>query len=128
MDVPFQTKKNKMRKSLPFPPGSLVRVTKFSASEDSITEPGTWKQWVPGSPNNAGSLPVGYDLRGVLMQPIRLGGCLEVYRTHRNGVSAHGNFRSTPIIGIVADTMVETFNSIYLIAKLNVPNLDEEEG
>ena len=116
-----------MRTSLPYPPGSPVHVTKISASEDPITEPGTWEQWVPGSPNNAGSLPVGYELRGVLMRPIRIGRCLEIYRTHRNGVSADGNFRSTPIIGIVADTMVETFNSIYQITKVNVPFLDEEE-
>ena len=116
-----------MTKSLPYPPGSLVHVIKFSASEDSITEPGNWEQWVPGSPNNSGSLPIGYELRGVLMLPIRLGECLEVYRLHRNGVSAHGNFQSTPIIGIVAVTMVETFNSIYQITKLHVPIQGEEE-
>ena len=116
-----------MRTSLPYPPGSPVHVTKISASEDPITEPGTWEQWVPGSPNNTGSLPVGYELRGVLMRPIRIGRCLEIYRTHRNGVSADGNFRSTPIIGIVADTMVETFNSIYQVTKVNLPVLDEEK-
>ena len=127
MDVPFQPPKDQMRTSLPYPPGSPVHVTKISASEDPITEPGTWEQWVPGSPNNAGSLPVGYELRGVLMRPIRVGRCLEIYRTHRNGVSADGNFRSTPIIGIVADTMVETFNSIYQVTKVNLPVMDEEE-
>ena len=108
-----------MKTSLPYPPGSMVHITKFSASDDPIAESGTWDQWIAGSPNNTGSLPVGYDLRGVLMHPIRLGGCLEVYRTHRNGVSADGNFRSTPIISI-SDGLVETYNSIYRILKVNI--------
>ena len=109
-----------MKTSLPYPPGSLVHVTKFSASDDPITESGTWEQWVPGSTNNTGSLPVDYELRGVLMHPIRLGRCLEVYRTHRNGVSADGNFRSTPIISISDGLLVETYNSIYRILKVNI--------
>ncbi len=126
MDVREKTGENEMRTSLPYPPGSLVEVNKIAASDEPITDSGSWDEWVPGSPNNTGSLPVGYELRGVLMRPIRIGRCLEIYRTHRNGVSVDGNFRSTPIIGIVADTMVETFNSIYQIIKVNVPVLDEE--
>ena len=117
-----------MRTTLPHPPGSLVKVIKIAASDDPITGPGSWDNWIPGSVNNTGSLPVAYELRGVLMQPIRLGKCLEVYRTHRNGVCADGHFRSTRVIGIPTDTTVETYNSIYQITKVSIPVPEEEEA
>ena len=120
MDVPFQPPKEQMRALLPYPSGSLVHVTKLSTSEDPITEPGTWEQWVPGSANNTWSLPVGYELRGVLMRPIRIGRCLEVYRTHRNGISADGHFQSTPVISIPDAELVETYNSVYRVKKIDV--------
>lgn len=99
-------------------PGTVVRVTKVSAVDDPETLPGSWDTWNPGSLHNVGSLPVDYEVRGVLLGPVREGLPLVVLRTHRNGVAREGRFVSTPVVKVRADGLVETANSIYRIAFL----------
>jgi len=104
-----------MKMSLPYPPGTHVLIIKLSASQNPIAEPGSWKGWIPGSLDNAGSLPVDYELSGFLLAPVRVGEQIHLYRTERNGVEADGYFYSTPIVKIQNASLVETFNSIYRI-------------
>ena len=127
MDDTAKTGEQEMRASLPYPSGSLVEVSKIAASDEPITDPGSWENWIPGSANNTGSLPVGYKMRGVLMKIIRIGRCLDLYRTHRNGVSADGHFQSTPVISISDNEIVETYNSLYRVRKVDVHVTDQEE-
>jgi len=108
------------------PAGTLVEIWKLSASENPIEEPSSWEQWVPGSGNNSGSLPVGYAIRGILMGSIRVGQGLDVYRIERNGVRAHGHFKTTPVIAIHDGLIAETFNSIFRITPV-VINISEED-
>ncbi len=100
--------------------GTLVEIQKLSASENPVEESGSWDTWVPGAENNSGSLPVGYAIRGILMETLRVGECLHVYRIERNGARTHGHFHSTPIISIKDEFVAETFNSIYWIMPVKV--------
>jgi hypothetical protein len=113
-----------MKKSLPYPPGTTVMITKLSACNNPVVGPGSWENWVPGGAENRGSLPVDYELQGVLMAPVRVGGQIHVFRTWRNGVEADGFFESTPIVKIRKPSLVETFNSVY---RVSVPKREEEE-
>ncbi len=67
-----------------------MRVTKVSAVADPESLPGSWDTWIPGSLRNVGSLPVDYEVRGVLLGSVRKGLPLVVLRTHRNGVAREG--------------------------------------
>ena len=104
-----------MRASLPYSSGSLVEVSKIDASDEPISGPGSWEKWASGSASNTGSCPVGYIMQGVLMCPVRVGGRIDLHRTHRNGIRIDGHFVSTPVIAVSGHGLVETYNSIYLI-------------
>lgn len=97
-------------------PGTLVLIHKVAASASPLFAAGSLKDWAFGSTNNRPSLPVDYVMRGVLMSRICVGGQIDLYRTHRNGVSVVGRFQSTPIVAISPDGFVETFNSIYAVS------------
>jgi len=127
MDVREKTGEHEMRASLPYPSGSLVEVRKIDASDEPISGPGSWENWVPGSANSTGSLPVGYTMQGVLMCPVRVGGRIDLHRTHRNGICFDGHFVSTPVIVVSGHGLVETYNSIYLIRKVDVHDTEHEE-
>lgn len=103
-------------------PGTFVVVRKVAASALPLFAAGSLKDWSFGSTTNPYSLPVDYVMRGVLMSRIFVGGQIDLYRTHRNGVRVVGRFQSTPIIAVSADGLVETFNSVYSVG------LDHIEG
>lgn len=102
-------------KSLPYPSGTQILIVKLSASSNPVAEPGSWEGWIPGSRNNLASLPVNYELRGILLEEVVVGGSLFVFRSHRNGVEVYGLFKSTTIVGISRESLVETFNSVYQV-------------
>ena len=115
-----------MRASLPYRSGSLVEVSKIDASDEPIAGPGSWENWIPGSANNNGSCPVGYTMQGVLMRPVRVGGRIDLQRTHRNGIRIDGHFVSTPVIAVSGDSLAETFNSVYLITPAGISGKEGE--
>jgi len=73
---------------------------------------------VPGSWDNQGSLPVDYELEGILFEPIELGQHLCVLREARNGVRVDGSFISTTIVAIDLPDKVVTMNSVYIVSAL----------
>ena len=105
-----------MKASLPYPPVTSVLITKLSACNNPVVGPGSWDHWIPGCADNQGSLPVDYELQGILMAQVRVGGQLHVFRTCRNGVEADGVFESTPIVTIRDPSLVETLNSVYRVS------------
>ncbi|MCX6972362.1 MAG: hypothetical protein NTV93_19735 [Verrucomicrobia bacterium] len=112
------------------PSGTNVLIRKLSACRSPVTEPASWADWVHGSSNNHGSLPVSYELRGILLAPVNVGGHIHVFRTWRNGVEADGVFQSTTIVRILGGMIVETFNSFYLVSRFSIPkyyNYKEQE-
>lgn len=64
--------------------------------------------------DNPDSLPLGYELTGVLLGTIEVGEPLRILRQTRNGVKCPGEFVSSPVTGIDGDK-IWTRNSIYTI-------------
>jgi hypothetical protein len=62
---------------------------------------------------NSHSIPVEYNLEGILSFPIQVGEGVVVQRTKRNGVEAYGVF-STSTVTEVGDNYFKTLNSLYL--------------
>ncbi len=58
------------------------------------------------------SIPVEYNLEGILSFPIEVGESVIVQRTKRNGVEAYGMF-STSRVTEVGDNYFKTKNSVY---------------
>jgi hypothetical protein len=102
---------------LPIRRGRFVKVIKRGSCAAPLAQPCPWDQWIPGVGSEDFSLPVDYELRGILLEPIIVGSCLVVLRFERNGVLALGIFSSTPVQEIHADGRVITENSIYEISK-----------
>ena len=70
---------------------------------------------IMGKPNydNYSSIPIEYNLEGVLSYDIEVGKPVVVGRTKRNGVEAYGVF-STSTVTEVGDKYFKTRNSLYL--------------
>lgn len=58
------------------------------------------------------SIPVEYNLEGILYHPIQVGESVIVERTKRDGVEAYGMFSTSPVTEI-GDNYFKTRNSVY---------------
>ena len=68
---------------------------------------------IMGKPNdNYSSIPIEYNLEGVLSYDIEVGKPVVVGRTKRNGVDAYGVF-TTSRVTEVGDNYFKTKNSVY---------------
>ena len=96
-----------------FPLGTPVRLVKLSACENALIPPSPWEDWKIGEMNTR-SLPVDYELQGILVEPMEAGKPIRVLRTHRNGVRVDGFFQSSPVREFKNGAAI-TLNSIYFI-------------
>lgn len=62
--------------------------------------------------NEGLSIPVDYEIEGVLMADIVIGCSVIVYRTKRNGVECDGLFHTSKVV-FLNENGFETENSIY---------------
>ena len=72
------------------------------------------EEHIMGKPNydNYSSIPIEYNLEGVLSYDIEVGKPVVVGRTKRNGVEAYGVF-STSTVTEVGNNYFKTQNSVY---------------
>jgi len=72
------------------------------------------EEHIMGKPNydNYSSIPIEYNLEGVLSYDIEVGKSVVVGRTKRNGVEAYGVF-STSRVTEVGNNYFKTMNSVY---------------
>ncbi len=72
------------------------------------------EEHIMGKPNydNYSSIPIEYNLEGVLSYDIEVGKSVVVGRTKRNGVEAYGVF-STSRVTEVGNNYFKTQNSVY---------------
>lgn len=73
-------------------------------------------KFIPGTGNNIKenkSIPIEYEIEGTLLTPIEIGNGVNVLRTKRNGVVAHGLFQTTNVTELT-DTTFKTKNSVYM--------------
>ena len=96
--------------------GSEVILRKLAVAPGAKVQSATWDDYIPGVPNQA-SLPVAYELTGILCEDIEVGQPFSIERHTRNGVAIRRNFESTEVKSIEGDR-VTTQNSVYLIRSL----------
>lgn len=98
-----------------WPVGTPVRLVKLSACDDAVVPPSTWEDWKMGELNTR-SLPVDYELQGILVEPMETGKRICVLRTHRNGVRVDGVFQSS-LVREFKNGAAITLNSVYFIQR-----------
>jgi hypothetical protein len=101
--------------------GKLVKLTKLRQSGSPAVSAGNWNTYVPGSAHNATSLPVDYEMIGVLLEPPAVGGRVKLLRLERNGVKSMGLFESTQITSVNGSEFT-TQNSIYRLEEYAPPS------
>ena len=94
--------------------GLIVKLTKLREADDPAVRAGPWSTYVPGACDNTASLPVDYEIVGILMEPPVVGGNVEILRLDRNGVRALGVSSSTRVVSVSAQGFA-TMNSLYLL-------------
>lgn len=95
--------------------GTPVKLRKLAEAPHPAYGAVAWMHFTPVQPNQDNeSLPIGYDLEGVLLDPIEVGAPIRIRRFLRNGVRADGLFVSSAVTQIGEDRLM-TFNSIYKI-------------
>ncbi len=92
--------------------GIVVRLVKLRPAGNPSAESGNWNTYVPGSADNATSLPIDYEMIGVLLEPPVVGGQVKLLRLERNGVRSMGLFESTRITSVNGNEFT-TQNSVY---------------
>ena len=72
-------------------------------------------KFIPGTGNNIKenkSIPIEYEIEGILLIPIEVGKPVNVLLTKRNGVVAEGFFQTSAVTEL-ADNTFKTRNSVY---------------
>lgn len=102
----------------------MVRVIKRAASNNALFPSASWDEWVPGKPSQENvSLPVDFQLAGLLLESIEIGQPVDIFRIERNGIYVSGFFRSSPVMGIDEFDRIITNNSVYQIEPLELHEL-----
>ena len=71
------------------------------------------KDYVPGTVQPDGySLPIEYNVEGVLFGRLRVGECVKIFREKRNGIICDGTLVTTKVIELDKKCF-KTLNSIY---------------
>lgn len=91
---------------------SVVRLEKLEASPAAAYPTSDKEDWEEGVINWGKSLPVGYWLEGTLLDDIKVGESVLLFRHVRNGITVSGITQTSPVASIVGDILL-TQNSIY---------------
>jgi hypothetical protein len=102
----------------------MVRVIKRAASNNALFPAANWDEWVPGKSSLENvSLPVDFQLAGLLLESIQIGQSIDIFRIERNGVYVVGFFQSSPVMGIDEFDRIITNNSVYQIEPFELHEL-----
>lgn len=96
----------------------LVKLTKISALQNPVFPPGNWETYTIGRGNHGRSLPVDYEVTGILQASPAVGQCVRVLRISRNGVKRLGAFTSSEVVELTSDGF-KTINSVYRLVDLS---------
>ena len=106
------------------PAGALIRLIKRAARNNAHFPPASWDEWVPEKPSLENvSLPVDFQLAGLLLESIGIGQSIDIFRIERNGVYVVGFFQSSPVMEIDAFNRIITNNSVYEITPVAIHEL-----
>jgi|SRR5882724_5344622 len=95
--------------------GDRVVLRKIRPCENPAARSALWSEYTVGrmKPENV-SIPIGYELEGILLADISVGRAMTVDRAVRNGVAREGLFLSSPVTRIFPE-VIQTENSVYRI-------------
>jgi len=94
----------------------IVKVNKLKEADSPDFPAESAEDFNYGQCNEDVSVPVGYDLEGMLLREPLVGGCLFIERHKRNGIVSAGIFQTSEIKEIKGDSKtltVITANSVY---------------
>jgi hypothetical protein len=93
---------------------ALIEFVKLRPCENPGFLPGNQENYHPGKAEGGISLPVDYEVIGLLFEPIMIGRPVRLFRLFRNGVFVLGEFQSSPVTAITTDG-ITTRNSVYRV-------------
>jgi len=77
-----------------------------------------WDKYTPGTAQGDGySIPIEYNIEGIIYTLPSVGKSFTVLREKRNGVEADGLFQTSTVTE-VGETYFKTHNSVYLYKKI----------
>lgn len=99
----------------------MTRIIKLKPVEGKEHLTPTDVEHIPGTITRGKNLPVDYTVEGTLDEPIVVGSPILMSRETRNGVSAPGLFRTSPVVKIEGSPLpgniytAHTENSVYYV-------------
>jgi len=91
-------------------PGTRLYIEKIATAPGGLPPD---KNYTPGTiPSFGCSLPIEYNIEGVLIEKMEIGFGIKILRDKRNGVESLGEFMTTPLTEI-GDNFFKTLNSVY---------------
>lgn len=99
--------------------GQLVVIKKTALAPKPLSPSGLRDNYLFGELNLV-SLPVEYEMVGILRDQVVIGQPVRLFRLLRNGVRVNGRFSSTPVVEITGNRLT-TLNSVYQVEALCDP-------
>ena len=99
-------------------PGSLVIIRKYAVQPEALVRTASASEHIDGINNGEVSLPIDYEVEGILSSHFEVGKSLVVERHRRNDVATPGIMMTSPITKIYQGEHNWTFdtgNSKYII-------------
>ena len=96
--------------------GQLVVITKTALAPNPQFPSGSLDTYLFGEPNLV-TLPVEYEMVGILRDRVVIGKPVKLFRIMRNGVRVNGRFSSTPVVAVRKNCFT-TLNSVYQVEAL----------
>lgn len=103
--------------------GDVVILRKMSPSPKPLFPTASVETYIPGIVNEGVTLPIKYELEGLLQEPIEVGKPVRIVRFRRNEVIALGEIETSVITSIKQNKngwLLQTINSVYEISKSDV--------
>lgn len=99
----------------------MIKLKKISEAAAPKYRAANWDEYKCGEDNGDISLPIEYELTGMIIGDLEVGKSLAINRNTRNGVECLGIFYSTTVKNITEKDnfkIIETENSVYLLEDL----------
>ena len=104
--------------------GTKVIVRKFKAKDNACAPTARRDEWIDGRGAKDGkdlSIPVDYEIFGILREDVNFNKPLDIDRYVRNGVEVPGHFTTSPIVAMDVTAfggVICTQNSVYTLVCL----------
>lgn len=101
--------------------GTKIYLEKIEESSNPLCPTPKFEDYFSGEDNGNVSIPISYNIEGVLLNDINIGQSIIALRSKRNNIEYSGLFSTSDVKTISAVdgfTMIETNNSIYRMKEI----------